>query len=349
MPAITVLMGVHNGAQFLAETLESVADQTCKDYEFVIVDDASSDATSQILACAAVDDPRIRVLTNEGNIGLTKSLNRGLGEARGEFVARIDADDVCAPRRLEKQLSYMRKNPACVGVTSGYTMIDALGRELGRTVDPLDDWQIRWLLGWNPPAPHPTYFFKRVPDGNAPIFYDDRFKTAQDFDLWGRLAQIGPTYRLADPLVKYRRHSGAITHSKRYEQAHNCAEIGRRNLTVRLPQDIIEKLEPLIEMFAYNTKANGETVKAAVAGANAMLAHDLPQAGAHGGAHGRWVKRMTAGLLADAILSRGAGLSSLKSVAAFAWYGRRHLLPLMGAVLSDPGTAIKSLRNRKRA
>ncbi|KEO90884.1 hypothetical protein EH31_07555 [Erythrobacter longus] len=345
MPEITVLMGVHNGEQFLAQTLASVAAQTFEDYEFVIVDDASGDSTPQILECAAADDPRIRVLTNEGNIGLTRSLNRGLGEARGEFVARIDADDVCMSERLEKQLSYMRKNPACVGVTSGYIMIDAMGRELGRTVDPLDDWQIRWLLGWNPPAPHPTYFFKRCPDGKTPIFYDERFRTAQDFDLWGRLAALGPTHRLSDPLVKYRRHDGAITHSKRYEQAQNCAEIGHRNLSVRLPQEVVEKLNPLIEMFAYNTKANGETVKAAAAGVNAMLAHDLPNARLHG----RWVMRMTAGLLADAILSRGGGLSSPKAVSAFLWHARWLLLPLAGAVLSDPGTAFKSLKNRKRA
>ena len=343
MPAITVLMGVHNGEQFLAETLASVAAQTCEDFEFLIVDDASSDRSAQILAEAAANDPRIRILTNESNIGLTKSLNRGLKEAKGEFIARIDADDVCMSERLESQLTFMRENPDHVGVTSGFVMIDAEGREVRRVDEQLDDLQIRWLLGWNPPAPHPTFFFKRCPDGSTPILYDEQYRTAQDFDLWGRLVAFGPTARTSDTFVRYRRHDGAITHAKRYEQAQNCAAIGRANLAARLPADVVTKLEPLVELFAYNAKADAATIKAAVAGADSMLEHDL-RAGKHRG----WVKQMTAGLLADAVLSRAGGLSSPRAVAEFCWYARAFLPALAGAVLSDPGTALKSLRNRKR-
>ena len=345
MPVISILMAVHNGEQFLAETLASVAAQTFADFEFLIVDDASSDGSAAILASAAKDDERIRVITNETNLGLTKSLNRGLGEAKGEFIARIDADDVCLPQRLEVQLEYMREFPYFVGITSGYEMIDGEGRTLSRVDEALDSAQIEWLLGWNPPAPHPTYFFKRCPVGDEPIFYDEQYRTAQDFALWSRLAQLGPTARLPDVLIKYRRHEGAITHAKRHEQAQNCAEIGRANLAAHFPADVVAKLEPLNALFSYNAKADPATIASAVEGANAMLAHD---ANARHATHKAWRQKMTAGILADAILSRGGGLSSPASIAAFVWHARWHLPALARAVLSDPGTAIKSLRNRKQ-
>ncbi|WP_299191742.1 glycosyltransferase family A protein [uncultured Erythrobacter sp.] len=342
MPAVTVLMAVHNGEQFLAETLASVAAQTFADYEFLIVDDASSDGSAAMLAAATKADPRIRILTNASNIGLTKSLNLGLAEAKGEYIARIDADDVCFPNRLEVQLACMREHPEYVGITSGWAMIDGEGREIGTVDDPLDDWQVRWLLGWNPPAPHPTYFFRRCPDGRVPIRYDETYRTAQDFDLWSRLAKIGPTRRLPDVLIQYRRHVGAITHAKRHEQAQNCAQIGRANLVARLPSDVAAKLEPLIALFSYNAKADVPTIQAAIAGADAMVEHDEI------GSHYDWLRKTTAGLLADAALSRGGALSSPKAITAFAWHARRHLPYLARAVLSDPGTALKSLRNRKR-
>ena len=346
VPAVTVLMGVHNGQRFLAETLASVAAQDFTDYEFVIVDDASSDGTAAMLAEAASGDARIRVFTNEANIGLTRSLNRGLREARGEFIARIDADDTCLPNRLSVQHAHMTAHPQDVGVTANFEMIDAEGRVLSRGSEPLDDWQVRWLLGWNPPAPHPTFFFRRCPDGTTPIFYDETFRTAQDFEFWGRLAAFGETRRLGRCLIQYRRHEGAITHAKRHEQAQNCAAIGRAHLEARLPAEIVAGLEPLMALFSYNAEATPQTIAKAIAGADAMVAHDC--ASAPSKAHGRWVKRMTAGLLADAILSRGKGLSSPACIAAFLWHGRAHLLHLARAVLSDPGTAMKSLRNRAR-
>ncbi len=346
MPAVTVLMGVHNGEAFLAETLASVAAQDFEDYEFLIVDDASSDGTAAMLAKAATSDPRIRILTNEANIGLTRSLNRGLGEAGGEFIARIDADDICLPNRLSVQHAHMMAHPQDVGVVANFEMIDAEGRVLSRGSEPLDDWQVQWLLGWNPPAPHPTFFFRRCPDGTVPTLYDEAFKTAQDFDLWGRLAGLGPTRRLSDCLIQYRRHEGAITHAKRLEQAQNCAKIGRAHLEARLPEEIVTGLEPLMALFSYNAEAAPGIIAKAIAGADAMVAHDC--ANAPSKEHQRWVKRMTAGLIADAILSRGKGLSSPASILAFKWYGRGYLLHLMRAVLSDPGTALKSLRNRGR-
>ena len=129
-PAITVLMSVHNGLPFLAEAVSSVLAQTFFDFEFLILDDASTDGTADYLR--TLSDPRVRVITLAENIGLTAALNRGLREARGEFIARQDADDVSHPRRLELQFGFLKTNPACAVVGSQAWLADARGRSLGK-------------------------------------------------------------------------------------------------------------------------------------------------------------------------------------------------------------------------
>ncbi|HEX2257915.1 MAG TPA: glycosyltransferase family 2 protein, partial [Afifellaceae bacterium] len=174
-PAVTVLMAVHNCARFLEEALTSVAAQELTDYEFIIIDDGSTDGSSQILTDAAAVDHRIRLFRNETNIGLTRSLNIGLQHARGAYVARLDGDDICMPERLARQLAFLEHSPDHVAVACGYTLIDDHGRTLRNVDAPLDDWQIRFIAGFNPPAPHPAYFFRREVESGVPIMYDERF------------------------------------------------------------------------------------------------------------------------------------------------------------------------------
>ena len=341
-PVITVLMAVHNGEAFLQETLESVLAQDFSDFEFVVVDDSSSDASPVILAEAAATDSRIRVFRNEENLGLTRSLNIGLQQACGIYVARSEAGDTCLPGRLSRQHSFLESHKDHVAVACGFHVIDARGGKL-MTVDVgLDDWQIRWLSGFNPPAPHPAYFFRRLmPDGTQPL-YDEDFETAQDFDFWSRLSDCGKTAVLPDVLINYRRHDGAITVSKRKEQAANCKIIGWRNLRRRLPADIVARLDPLLALFAYGGAGDTGTIAAAVIGCDAMLAYDLPAAPT--ARHRRWIRRTAAGLLADAILSRAGALRSVSGTVAFLLYARSYLPALLMAVLSQPKMALKSLR-----
>lgn len=347
MPTITVLMAVHNGEAFLAETLRSVQAQSFADFEFLIIDDASTDGSGRMVSDAARADRRIRIVRNDRNLGLTRSLNIGLEHAVGDYIARIDADDVCLLERLARQHAFLEKRGDHVAVACGFEVIDEAGRRLRRTADGLDDWQVRWLGGFNPPAPHPTYFFRRVgPDGSA-YRYDERFRTAQDFDLWSRFMAGGKTAVLPDVLVHYRRHAGAITLVNRHEQALNCADVGRRNLTGRLPPEIAHALEPLLTLFSYQATASHEMIAAAVAGCDAMLAHDLPLAPSP--AHRAWLRTMTAGLVADAILSRGGALRRPASLLTFLFHARGHLPFLARAVAKDPALALKSLRSVRQA
>ena len=347
MPAITVLMAVHDGEAYLEETLDSVSRQTFENFEFVVIDDASRDSTPQILAGAASCDPRVRIIRNADNRGLTASLNRGLREARGDYIARIDADDVCFPERLARQHEFLQSHADHVAVASGFEMIGGDGRIIRRAAIGLDDWQVRWLGGFNPPAPHPTFFFRRVAPDGTPHRYDEAFRTAQDFDFWSRLAEEGKTAVLPDVLVRYRRHDNSITKVKRHEQALNCATVGRRNLVGRLPASVAKGLDPLLEMFSYRAPATWATIAAAVRGCDAMLAHDLGVAPS--ARHRAWLRDMAAGLLADAILARAGALKRPAASAAFAWHARRHLPYLARAVLQDPKLALKSLRGARHS
>ena len=127
-PKISVLMAVHNGEKFLPQALESIYRQTCQDFEFIIVDDASSDRTPEILLDRK--DSRTAIYRNAQRQGLTKSLNVGLKLCRGEYVARMDADDVSLPQRFEKQLKVLEGNPACLVVGCWCARIDAEGKGL---------------------------------------------------------------------------------------------------------------------------------------------------------------------------------------------------------------------------
>src|SRR4026207_76576 len=107
-PRVTVLMPVYNGADYLRQGIDSILRQTCRDFELLVVNDGSTDSSREVLR--GYGDPRLIVVENERNLGLVTSLNRGLELARGEFVARMDQDDLALPRRLDKQINFLRKN-----------------------------------------------------------------------------------------------------------------------------------------------------------------------------------------------------------------------------------------------
>ena len=130
VPAISVVMSVYNGEQFVAQSIESVLRQTFPGFELLIVNDASTDRTREIVT--SFRDPRIRIVDNPSNVGLTRSLNRGLALARGRFVARQDADDLSLPTRLAEQLAFMRANPGVALVGTQARVMDARGRVLPR-------------------------------------------------------------------------------------------------------------------------------------------------------------------------------------------------------------------------
>ena len=209
MPEVTVLLTVYNGERYLREAIESILAQTFRDFEFLIVNDGSTDGTRAVIM--SYDDPRIRLIDNRANLGQTPSLNRGLQLAAGHFVARQDADDISEPERLAKQLVYLQAHPEVALLGTWYTEIDAAGAALKTRPLPCECIDIRWSLLFFCPFVHSAVMLRRAAVLTQVGFYDEAFSYAQDHDFWHRIARRLPVANLAEPLVKVRIHPWSMT------------------------------------------------------------------------------------------------------------------------------------------
>lgn len=205
MPDVTVLMAVYNGERFLRESVESILEQTHGDFEFLIVDDGSTDRSRDVIA--SYDDRRIKVLVNPRNLGLGAALNRGLEVARGEFIARQDADDRSAPNRLERQVEIVQALPELALLGTQAYRINADGVRIGTVRRPCEPVSIRWFSLFDNPFIHTSVLFRRALVQQNGWRYDEAFPYGQDFALWSRILQAYPVMNTREPLVEYRLHS----------------------------------------------------------------------------------------------------------------------------------------------
>ena len=200
MPQVSVVMPVYNGALYLREAVDSVLAQTFCDFELIVIDDCSTDATPAILA--SYDDPRIRVLRNEKNSERSFSKNRGIAEAKSDLIAFLDADDFAAPERVAVQQAFLQANPH-ISVCSCFIQI--LGTaNVHTSVTEHDDIKAKLLLG-NPIAQSGVMLRKSALAGLGELYLDAPIP-AEDYDLWARLLCL-PETRFAIiplPLVHYR-------------------------------------------------------------------------------------------------------------------------------------------------
>jgi glycosyltransferase involved in cell wall biosynthesis/radical SAM superfamily enzyme YgiQ (UPF0313 family)/MoaA/NifB/PqqE/SkfB family radical SAM enzyme/spore maturation protein CgeB len=228
-PKVSVLMCVHNGERFVRQALESIYTQTYQDFEVIVVDDASTDRTADILL--QMKDARTFIYRNSENKGLTKSLNIGLKLCRGEYVARMDADDISLPQRFEKQIEFLEKNPKCLVVGSWCAKIDGDGAIRSYWRLPIEYEDIREQLPMYNRIAHGTAMMRRSAllqmDG-----YDERYEYAQDYDLWLRLCEVGELRNLGEYLYALRRWDGAITNARRQRQD-EYAELARQEAVRR--------------------------------------------------------------------------------------------------------------------
>lgn len=207
-PKITVLMPVYNGEKFLREAIDSILNQTFTDFEFLIIDDASTDKTKQIIN--GFHDSRIIIINNKVNIGLTKSLNKGLRIAKGKYIARMDADDISLPKRFEKQVEFMDKNTNVSLLGSSWDVIDETGWKLNANKAFNGREVVHFMC-------HGSVIIRKsclLKVG----FYRELFKYAQDYDLWLRLNDISMIANLEEPLYQLRLHQDSISFKRKQEQ-----------------------------------------------------------------------------------------------------------------------------------
>jgi glycosyltransferase involved in cell wall biosynthesis len=214
-PSVTILMSVYNGESYLDEAVRCMLRQTYREFEFLIVDDASTDRTPVILA--SIGDSRIRVVRNETNAGLAASLNRGLALANGEIIARQDADDLSHPERLARQVAFLCAHPSVAAVGSQARLCDAQNRSLGRKDFPLGYRSIMWAHLFDNALAHSAVTFRKAMVVEAGG-YNERYRASQDYDLWSRLGERHLLANLPDRLVTLRILDSSITRTHRHPE-----------------------------------------------------------------------------------------------------------------------------------
>jgi glycosyltransferase involved in cell wall biosynthesis len=224
-------MSVYNGAAFLPESIESVLAQSFRDFEFIIVNDGSTDNTCEILEKFKQADSRIQIVNNDKNIGLSASLNKGLQLVRGRFVARMDADDICAECRFEKQTEFLEQHPE-IDVCGSY--ISAFSDTSRSTWSyPTDPLEANCHLLFNSPVAHPAVMFRKTSLQRHNLLYDPSCRAAQDYDLWARAAGYMQIANIDEVLLEYRLHDSQVGKSSERLQS-EAANAVRLRLLNRL-------------------------------------------------------------------------------------------------------------------
>ncbi|MGD1078802.1 MAG: glycosyltransferase [Candidatus Sulfotelmatobacter sp.] len=242
---LSVVMSVFNGERFLRQAVESILAQSFSDFEFIIINDGSSDASGSILECYRSMDSRVR-LHHQENRGLIESLNLGCSLADGRYIARMDADDISLEHRFAKQVEFMDAHPQLAVVGSAVQFIDETGKPLRVAGRPLRHDEIEKVLFDCGFMWHPTVIMRRA--AWARVGGYRKIPHAEDFDLWLRIAEHFQLGNLPDVLVKYRLHPGQVSVANCKKQALGAAAV-RLSATARKggmvdPLDSIAEITP---------------------------------------------------------------------------------------------------------
>jgi len=210
-PKISVIMSVYDGEKYLDESIQSILNQTFKDFEFIIINDCSTDNSLYIIKQYAKNDKRIVLIQNEENIGLTKSLNKGLKIAKGKYIARMDADDVALSERFNKQYNYLEKNKNVFLLGTSAMMIDEDGNRSIKITAITQEKKIYSRLRKKNTIIHSSIMFRN----DFELFYRENFKYAQDYDLYLRVLSEGKIIKnILEVLLYYRVCKNSISFSR---------------------------------------------------------------------------------------------------------------------------------------
>lgn len=209
-PKVSVITAVYNGEKYLTEAIESVLAQTFIDFEYIIVDDGSTDKTPEIIKEFVRRDSRINTVRIE-NSGPANARNVALQMAKADWIAVLDADDVCLPSRLKEQIGFVKDHPECILVGSGCMEITTDGRLIKEHYYPSDhDKLFKNLEKRSKFFPHSSNFYKRML-GSIAIRYNERYPASQDYNLWLVLSDLGKIGCVNNILVKLRKHNSSIS------------------------------------------------------------------------------------------------------------------------------------------
>lgn len=229
MPRVSVIMSIYKEpVDWIVQSIDSILDQSFQDFEFIIVNDNPERGdNARLLKEYEQKDSRVFIISNDDNIGLTKSLNKALDTAQGEYVARMDADDISMPTRFETQINYLDSHPEICALGCWTRIINENGELIGETVKyEYDPRWVKALFLQNSQLCHPTAMFRRIIN-NFPIRYDELSEYAQDYSLWVSLLPFGDITNIPAPLFHYRTSGQQLSSSKKIAQQ-ECARVAQR-------------------------------------------------------------------------------------------------------------------------
>jgi len=238
-PMISVLMPVYNGEKYLREAIESILNQTYNDFEFIILNDGSTDRTEKIIL--SYDDSRIVYVKNEENLGIIKSLNKGLKLAKSKYIARMDADDISCPQRFKIQVKFMEANPDFTVCGTWTEVFREKDKYVNKT--PVTNEEVKATLFFNSAIAHPTVFLRNKVIIEKELFYDENYIHVEDYELWCRMSSKIKFANIPEVLLEYRYHSESISLKNKVIQNEFSFKVATNQLKLLLRRQNISKEE----------------------------------------------------------------------------------------------------------
>lgn len=264
MPLVTVLMPCYNGEKYLREAIDSILNQTLSDFEFLIINDGSTDSSEEIIK--SYSDPRINYVKNEMNMRLIATLNKGIKLAKGKYLARMDADDISMPSRLQEQVAFMESHPEVVLCGTGFENFSEGQPPVVVRYSP-DHNTICLKHFFQIHLSHGTCIFRtrQIIDNN--LFFNPDFSHAEDYELWSRMVDAGKLANIQNVLYRVRRHEGEVSVQYAGVQRANSLRVRHINF-----QKIgVEMSEPELLLYQRIAQFEYEPDAAFVSSAQALL------------------------------------------------------------------------------
>lgn len=255
MLKVTVLMPVYNAAKFIDEAIDSILSQSFKDFEFLIINDGSTDGSKKIIL--SYKDPRIKFFENKKNLGVARTLNRGLRLAKGKYIARMDADDIAFPERLKLLSQEFGKDNQLAVVSSYYNIIDEAGNYLYANQDVFSPEEIYYTLQFRNCLGHPTVMFNKDIIIKEFSGYDEECE-AEDYDLWLRLVSKYKFRKIKKRLLKLRIHSKSRIGSFSNYINQSAFLLAYNNLSLMISQPIDIKTAKILTDYQAGQSSPGQ-------------------------------------------------------------------------------------------
>ena len=251
-PKVTVLMPVYNAEKYVGEAIESILNQTFRNFEFLIINDGSTDNSLGIIK--SYKDLRIRLVNNEKNLGLSHTLNKGIELSEGEYIARMDADDISLPKRLEKQIEFMDAHPE-VGICGAWMEVFDGKKTYGIATYPTTHENIKIRLFWSSAFSHPTVCLRKKVLLSNNLRYNAAFTPSEDYHLWHQMVEMTECNNLPSVFLRYRRSVNQMTRDQNIID--NADRLTRINMLNRIKLGLSEdEIKLHLTIFGQNWETN---------------------------------------------------------------------------------------------